>query len=69
MERQFVQSSDLAEVGYDANSMTLEVLFQSGGLYQYFDVPEAVYVELMTSSSLGRFFNANIKFSYRYSRL
>lgn len=69
MDRQFVQSSDIAEIGYDSNSMVLEILFIKGGLYQYFDVPEAVYLELMSCDSKGRFLNANIKNNYRYTRL
>jgi len=69
MERQSVQSSNLAEVGYNPNTMTLEVLFLKGNLYQYFDVPEGIYIELMNSSSLGQFFNINVKNSYRCSKL
>jgi len=46
--------------------MTLEVGFRSGSVYQYFDVPEALYLELMSSDSKGKFLHANIKNSYRF---
>lgn len=69
MERIPVQSSNVAEVGYEAYSMLLEVAFVSGSVYQYFDVPEAVYQELLRASSVGKFLNEHIKGSYRYARL
>ena len=69
MQRISVSSSDVAEVGYDAGSMTLEVAFQSGGVYQYFDVPESVYQELMRAPSKGGFLHANIRNNYRYTKL
>ncbi len=40
MNRVAVQSSNVASVGYDASSSTLEVAFHGGGVYQYFGVPE-----------------------------
>ena len=61
MERQSVESSNLASVGYDAKNEILEVEFNHGGVYQYFDVPENVYEELMSASSHGQYFDRNIK--------
>lgn len=68
MQRDPVSSSNIAEVGYDAPSMTLEIAFSDGGVYQYFEVPETVYQEFMRASSKGKFFHANIKDSYRYQK-
>ncbi|MFH1477361.1 MAG: KTSC domain-containing protein [Verrucomicrobiota bacterium] len=65
MERQRVSSSNLRSVGYDAASSTLEVEFNSGGVYQYFNVPEAAYSALMRASSKGSYVNDNIKDRYR----
>ena len=47
MDRTPVSSSHIAAIGYDPTSMTLEVEFSDGAVYQYFDVPEAVHQELM----------------------
>ena len=69
MDRVPVSSTDLAEVGYDPGSMTLEFLFIKGGLYQYFDVPEAVFQELLQADSKGRYLNQNIKKNYRYAQM
>lgn len=69
MNRTPVSSSNVASVGYDSNTMTLEVEFKDGSVYQYFDVPESVYQELMRASSVGQFMHANIRHNYRYARL
>ena len=69
MDRKPVQSSNLASVGYDPSSQTLEIEFRSGGVYQYFDVPPRVHDELMTADSKGRFFARNIRGFYRYVRV
>jgi len=61
MERQSVESSNLASIGYDAENEILEVEFNHGGIYQYFDVPENVYDELMNADSHGQYFGRNIK--------
>lgn len=69
MNRQPVTSSNVADVGYDAPSMTLEIGFKNGTVYQYFDVPESVYQELLRSDSVGTFLNQQIKNSYRYAKV
>ncbi len=69
MRRQPVNSSNVAEIGYDEPSRILEVLFRNGTLYQYFDVPERDYSELMRASSIGQYLNANVKGRYRYARV
>lgn len=50
MKRQSVSSSNLASVGYDAENEILEIEFNHGGVYQYYDVPESVYRGLMSAS-------------------
>lgn len=62
-------SSNVAAVGYDENSDTLQVEFHNGGTYQYFDVPESLFEQLRDADSVGGFLAANIKGSYRYSKV
>jgi len=69
MERKPVDSSNIANVGYDQDSMVLEVEFHNGSVYQYFDVPSHVYEELVSAESVGRFFNMQVKGSFRYARI
>ena len=64
-----VDSSNIATVGYDEDSSTLQVEFHNGGIYQYFDVPENLFLQLRDSESPGGFLAANIKGSYRYSKV
>ena len=68
MQRTTVSSSNLASVGYDATTETLEIEFQNGAVYQYFSVPVQVYHGLMQAESHGSYFNEHIKnggFRYR----
>ena len=69
MQRTPVSSSNIAEIGYDADRRVLEVLFHSGGLYQYFEVPQSEYASLMNASSHGQYLNRNIKGRFRYARV
>jgi KTSC domain len=69
MERQHVTSTNIRSIGYDIISETLEVEFHSGGIYQYLNVPELVYVALMNASSKGSYLNSQIKMHYQYKKI
>jgi hypothetical protein len=69
MDRVPVSSSNLASVGYEPTSQTLEVEFQNGSIYQYFGVPADVYQELLGASSKGSYFGRAIRNVYPYSRV
>lgn len=64
-----VRSSNLASVGYDAATNTLEIKFCSGGVYQYATVPESVYSALMEADSLGKYFYRHIRDRYLTTRI
>lgn len=38
-----ITSSNVSMAGYDANKRVMTVLFDSGGLYEYFDVPPSLW--------------------------
>ena len=70
MQRTPVESSNLASVGYDPNSATLEVEFRKSGVYQYFGVPPEEYEGLMNAGSKGTYFDQRIKKAgYSYSKV
>jgi len=70
MERIPVCSSDLASVGYDRETFTLEIEFKSGSIYQYFNVPYEVYEGLMNAISKGTYFQNHIRNSnYSYVKI
>lgn len=68
MTLQSVSSSNIAAVGYDADTQTLAVEFRSGGTYEFYDVPEAVYQGLLSASSPGSYFQNEVRGRYRYAR-
>lgn len=66
MDRHAVESSVIKSIGC---SVVLEVEFESGRVYQYFDVPIAVYLEFLTAESKGKYFNAHIRNEYPYQEI
>lgn len=69
MKRQSVESSNLASIGYDAAEQIHEIEFNHGGIYQYYDIPQEEYDELMNEDSHGKYFVNNIKNDYNYKRI
>ena len=69
MNRKPVSSSNSLELGYSEASMTLELMFANGWVYQYFDVPPNVAHDLEAAASLGQYFNQHIRGQYRYARV
>lgn len=62
----FVKSSMIISAGYDAASRTLYLKFQSGAIYRYFDVPQAIFDGLLRAESVGRYANAQILHRFKY---
>lgn len=69
MDRNYVASTNIASIGYDVSTETLEIEFLSGAIYQYYNVPNNMYEQLMQEGSKGRFLNTYIKNAYPYSRV
>jgi hypothetical protein len=61
MERTPIESSAILSVGYDLDTHRLEIEFVSGTVYQYVNVPEYIYSELMDADSKGAFFDRHIR--------
>ncbi|CAM3962872.1 KTSC domain-containing protein [Flavobacterium cucumis] len=69
MDRQSVRSSNISSIGYDEKNEILEIEFLSGGIYQYLDVPNYVFEELMDAESQGKYFNAYVKDNYETTKI
>ena len=69
MERIPVTSSNIASIGFDEDSSTLEIEFNSGAVYQYFDVPLVVYEGMIEADSKGQYLAQHIKGQYRYVKV
>lgn len=68
-DRALVSSSIILSIGYDEQSQTLEVEFQTGSVYQYYNVPRLEFDNLMSSMSKGQHLNTYIKPVYPYSKV
>jgi hypothetical protein len=62
-------SSVVAAIRYDANTFTLRVIYVSGSVYDYKDVPEKVYKEMKEAFSKGEFLNKHIKPKYEFEKI
>ena len=62
-------SSVVAAIRYDATISTLRVIYVSGSVYDYKQVPEKVYKEMRTASSKGEFLNKHIKPKYEFEKI
>ena len=64
-----VTSSNLKRVSYNSRSHEMLIQFQSGAVYQYWDVPGNISQGLIQSDSPGKFFNQNVRNRFNYKRV
>jgi hypothetical protein len=70
MDRFNISSTNIKSVGYDPERQVLEIEFQGGSVYQYFEIPEHIFDALRSAVSPGKFFEVSIKKAgYRFSRV
>jgi len=54
---------------YNHKTATLRIVFRSGNVYAYKDVPEEVYNEFKLAPSKGKYFNQSIKNKFTFEHL
>ncbi len=64
-----ISSSTIAAVRYDNHARAMDIEFKNGSVYRYFDVPAAMYEELLRAGSAGQYLNSQIKGNFRYARM
>ncbi len=69
IKRQPVESSNIAAIGYDEENKVLVVEFNNSTIYSYLNVPENIYHDLISASSIGSYFAKNVRMSFTYERL
>ena len=69
MEFEFIDSSHLTGAFYDETSATLYLQFKGGTIYEYYDVPDYVYHELMAAESKGTYAHENIYKTYKQQKI
>lgn len=73
MEMISVDSSNIAEIGWEAGSKSsvgiLNVRFSNGSLYEYYDVESVIFDLFIKAESKGKFFSSFIRKIYKYSKI
>ncbi len=69
MERKSIESSMIRSIGFDPESSILEIEFNSGAIWQYFDFPESEWYEFENAESQGKYFNREILNQYTESQV
>ncbi|TKC09629.1 KTSC domain-containing protein [Pedobacter frigoris] len=59
-------STVIDRVEYDPENRILSVVFQSGRVYYYKEVPQGIYLTLRAARSKGRYLNNYIKGVYEF---
>lgn len=63
-EEKYHDSSMITSTEYDFDTKVLEVTFNSGDVYAYYDLPETEYNAMVEAESIGKFFNQYIRNDY-----
>ena len=63
-----IKSSRIKKIAYLDDEDTMVIVFNDDRMYEYYDVPKAVYNELLYSKSPGTYFGTKIKGIYHYER-
>ena len=61
-------STAIKKFKYDLKTQTLRIWFVKGGVYDYYNVPESVVLELARAQSKGHYFYYNIRTEYGLPR-
>ena len=62
-------STVIAKTIYDIPHKILRVIFLSGAIYDYLNVPEDVYEEMEKAFSKGEFLNTHIKNHFTFKKI
>jgi KTSC domain len=62
--RKHVISTAVRAVGYDQARRVLQVELRNGAVYDYLDVPRAVYEAFMNADSKGIYYNRQVRDKY-----
>ena len=68
LQRQPVESTSIASVGYQADGGTLEIEFRNGAVYRYAEVPVEIFEQMLVAKSKGQYLHRFIRGLYGYER-
>jgi hypothetical protein len=64
-----IKSSNLKFASYNTSTKTLTVTFNNESIYEYYNVPWALFTRFRSSESQGKHFNTEISKNYKYKKL
>lgn len=67
--KEIEDSTNISLLSYNAPERCLIVTFNSGSMYEYADVPVNVAENFLQARSVGKFFQKNIRGSYKYKKV
>lgn len=59
----------IRSIGYDQNTSTLQIEFNSDAIWRYYDFNESEWLQFQNAESYGKYFNANIRDRYQGSKI
>ena len=62
-------SSVVAHIEYESHTSTLRVIYVSGMIYEYKDVPAEVFTQMKNAFAKGVFLNRYIKGKYPFAKI
>lgn len=69
IEMEYVNSSNVEQIGYDEDLSELHVKFLNGPtIYVYMGVPQQVYEDLLNAPSKGSFLHVNVYENYPFEK-
>ena len=68
MTQNLAASKILKSAGYSSEFEILEVVFLDGAIYQFYNVPKELYDQFMKEKAKSKFFSAQIRNTYPFSR-
>lgn len=69
MKRKSIESSMIRSIGFDFERSILEIEFNSGAIWQYFDFPEFEWDTFKNAELQGKYFNNEILDQYAESQV
>lgn len=63
-----IKSSNLKFASYNTTNKVLTITFNNGSIYEYYDIPWALFTKFRMAESHGKFFNAEINKKFKYKK-
>lgn len=64
-----ISSTNIIKTIYDTQNKTLLVTFNTGFIYEYYDVPHQIYTRFRLAPSQGKFFSTEISKKYNNKKI